>query len=82
MESLELALGYLTGLGLLAPHRLDLPALVATGLVVNTCDAVVCRLFARNNGYPLRLWTAFGFVFGVWAVAVLVLLPKRTPARA
>ena len=45
--------------------------------VVNTCDAVMCRLFARNNGYPPRLWTALGFVFGVWAVALLLLFPKR-----
>lgn len=74
---LELALGYLTGLRWLAPHPLDLPSLVATGFVVNTCDAIMCRLFARNNGYPPRLWTALGFVFGIWALAVCILLPKR-----
>ncbi len=77
MEGVHLALGYLTGLRFLAPHPLDLPTLIATGLVVNTCDAVMCRLFARNNGYPPRLWTALGFVFGVWAVALLLLFPKR-----
>jgi hypothetical protein len=37
----------------------------------------MCRLFARNNGYPKNLWTAFGFVFGVWAVALLIVIPKR-----
>ena len=47
--------------------------------VVNTCDAVMCRLFAVNNGYPRHLWTILGFVFGVWAVALLVVLPKREP---
>jgi hypothetical protein len=72
-----LALGYLTGLRFLAPYPLDLPSLLATGAVVNTCDAVMCRLVARNNGYPPRLWTALGFVFGIWAVAVCILLPKR-----
>lgn len=73
----ELALGYLTGLRFLAPHPLDLPGVIATGAVVNTCDAIMCRLFARNNGYPVRLWTVLGFVFGLWAVVVCVLLPKR-----
>jgi hypothetical protein len=78
MEGIHLVLGYLTGLRFLAPYPLDLPTLIATGLLVNTCDAVMCRLFARNTGYPPRLWTALGFVFGVWAVAVLLLFPKRT----
>ena len=41
--------------------------------LLSTCPA----LFARNNGYPIRLWTVLGFVFGLWAVAVCVLLPKR-----
>jgi len=74
----EAVLGYLTGLRYLAPYPLDLPTLLATGLVVNTCDAMMCRLFARNNGYPVRLWTVLGFVFGIWAVAVFILLPRRT----
>jgi len=77
--NLELALGYLTGLHWLAPQPLDLPGVIATGVVVNTCDAFMCRLFARNNGYPPRLWTVLGLVFGLWAVAVCVLLPKRGP---
>jgi len=77
---LETALGYLTGLRWLAPHALDLPSLLATGFVVNTCDAFMCRLFARNNGYPPGLWTVLGFVFGIWALAICILLPKRRSA--
>jgi hypothetical protein len=45
--------------------------------VLHTCDAIMCRLFARNNGYPRNAWTALGFVGGIWAVAVLILLPRR-----
>jgi len=37
----------------------------------------MCRLFAHNNGYPKNLWTVLGFVFGIWAVAVLIILPRR-----
>jgi len=77
MELAELVLGYLTGLRFAAPHDFNLPALLATGAVVNTCDAIMCRIFARNNGYPVRLWTILGFVFGVWAVGLFILLPKR-----
>lgn len=74
---LALALGYFTGLRFLAPYPLDLPTMVATGAVVNTCDAVMCRLVARNNGYPVRLWTMLGLIFGIWAVAVCIVLPTR-----
>jgi hypothetical protein len=44
---------------------------------VNTCDAIVCRIVARNNGYPPRVWLGLGFVFGIWAIVALMLAPKR-----
>jgi hypothetical protein len=73
--SWDVWLGYFTGLALLAP--IDPVTLVRTVLVVHTCDSIMCRLFAHNNGYPKNLWTVLGFVFGIWAVAVLILLPRR-----
>lgn len=72
----DVFLGYFSGLGLLMPD-LDPTVLVRTVLVVHTCNSVMCRLFAHNNGYPKNLWTALGFVFGIWAVAVLIILPRR-----
>jgi hypothetical protein len=77
MDSLRLAFGYFTGLQLVTPIPLDWPTLIATMLLVNTCDAIVCRIVARNNGYPPRLWLGLGFVFGVWAVAAVLVAPKR-----
>jgi hypothetical protein len=74
--SWDVILGYFTGLRLLAPD-MGGATLVRTILVVHTCDAAMCRLFAHNNGYPKNLWTALGFVFGVWALGVLIILPKR-----
>ena len=72
----DVFLGYFTGLGLLTAD-LDPATLVRTVLVVHTCDSIMCRLFAHNNGYPKNLWTVLGFVFGIWAVAVLLILPRR-----
>lgn len=74
----DVFLGYFTGLRLLTAD-LDPATLVRTVLVVHTCDSIMCRLFAHNNGYPKNLWTILGFVFGIWAVAVLILLPRRRP---
>jgi len=83
--TLRTALGYLTGLRFVAPD-LDLPTLIGTALTLHVCHAIMCRLFAHNNGYPKNLWTVFGFVAGLWAVAVLILLPRRsevsTPPRS
>ncbi len=70
---------YLTGFHWIAPH-LDPGTLLRTVLVVHTADAVLCRLFAHNNGYSKNLWTALGFVFGLWAIAVLLLLPNKRTA--
>jgi hypothetical protein len=78
--SWEDVLGYWTGLRLVNPG-LDGWTLVRTVLVVHTCDAIMCRLFAHNNGYSKNFWTAIGFVFGIWAVALLIVLPKRSPPR-
>lgn len=74
-------LGYFTGLRLLTAS-IDPATLLRTIFVVHTCDAVMCRLFAHNNGYSKNLWTVLGFVFGIWAVAVLIVLPqRRSPLR-
>ncbi len=78
--SWDTALGYFTGLRLLA--EMDPQTLLRTTLVVHTCDAVMCRVFAKNNGYPRNLWTALGLVFGIWAVAVLIVLPKKAKPEA
>jgi len=74
--SFEVFLGYFTGLHLLAPD-MSFETLLRTTLVVNTCDAVMCRLLAHNNGHRKNLWTLLGFVFGIWPVALLLLLPRR-----
>jgi len=71
-------LAFFTGFRWIDP-QLTGAALVRTVLVVHTCDAVLCRLFAHNNGYSKNLWTVLGFIFGLLAIAALLVLPKRAP---
>ena len=74
--SLAGTVGVLSGLSLVAPD-LPVPALLGTALGLHVCDAILCRLFAHNNGYPKGVWTLLGLIAGVWAVAILILLPRR-----
>lgn len=79
--TLAAMVGFLSGLAFVAPD-LDLRTLLGTALVLHCCHAVMCRLFAYNNGYPRNVWTVLGLVAGVWAVALLVCLPRRDGAPA
>ncbi|MFN8642300.1 MAG: hypothetical protein U0802_11830 [Candidatus Binatia bacterium] len=79
--SWDVVLGYATGLRVVNP-AIDTPTLLRTVALLHLCDAVLCRLFAHNNGYNKNRWTAAGLIFGIWAVGLLLLLPKRTTPAA
>jgi len=72
----EVLLGYASGLGLVAP-AMDAGTLLRTLFVLHTCNAIMCWLFAHNNGYSKPFWTVAGFLFGIWAVGILIVLPNR-----
>ena len=74
--SWDVVLGYVTGLRIISPE-ITAATLLRTTIIVHIVDAILCRLFAHNNGYSKNLWTTLGLVFGIWAVAVLLVLPKR-----
>jgi hypothetical protein len=49
---------------------------------VHICDAVLCRLLAASGGRPRNPWTVVGFIGGVWAVALMLVLPRRNAPGA
>lgn len=67
----DVFLGYLTGLRFVA--ELEPATLVRTAIVVNGCNAALCRVFAGKNGLSENKWTLIGFVFGPWAVAAVAI---------
>jgi len=75
--TVKTALAYISGLHWIAPD-LDLPTLIGTMTALHICNAVMCRLFAHNKGYPKHISTLLGAAFGIWAVALLIALPRRT----
>lgn len=73
---IEVFLGYFTGLALVS-QELSRSTMIGTALFVHFLDGIMCRLVAANGGYSRNLWTMLGCLFGVWAVVIIFLLPKR-----
>jgi len=69
-------LGYLTGLVFLRPE-IDPTTLLRTTALVHFLDAILCRVIASHSGRPKSLWMAAGLIFGIWALAILFLLPEK-----
>lgn len=69
-------LGYASGVWIFAPSLRE-EHLLPTVLLIHLLDAILCRVFAKNNGDPPNLWTAIGFVAGVWAVLYLLVHTRR-----
>jgi hypothetical protein len=74
--SWDVILGYFTGLRWLSSH-IEPSVLVRTVVLIHVCDSVMCWLFAHNSGYSKKLWAVLGFLLGIWAVALLIILPPR-----
>jgi hypothetical protein len=71
-------IGYLTGLVLIRPE-IEPTTLFRTTVLIHFLDAILCRVIAGHSGRPRNLWTAAGSIFGIWAVAILFLLPEKAP---
>ena len=69
-------LGYLTGL-VFFRSDIDPTTLVRTTALVHFLDAILCRVIADHGGRRKNLWTIAGSIFGIWAVAILFLLPEK-----
>lgn len=69
-------LAWSSGLRFIAPD-LEPTTLFGTALAIHLTNAVVCRVLAHQNGRRRSLWTLLGLTGGLWAVAVLILLPQR-----
>ena len=65
--SIEVFLGYFTGLRLL-DDQITLQTLVYTGVFVHFIDAILCRIVASQKKLSPNRWTLYGFIFGIWAV--------------
>lgn len=75
-------LGYFSGLYLIKPD-MEPSTLFPTLILIHILDAILCRLFAGQNGRSRAFWTITGLFLGTWALLCLFLLPtnkKRDPS--
>ena len=43
--------------------------------------AIICGMLARNRRRNIAMWVILGFVFSIFAVIIVALLPPRKPAE-
>ncbi len=48
------------------------------GLIIAIAFAFGCRKIAENKGRGATLWTVLGFFFGLIALIIIAILPKKT----
>lgn len=71
-------LGYFSGLLFVKPE-MDVSALWRTAALVHFLDAILCCVIAKYSGRSKKLWTVAGAICGIWALAVIFLLPEKNP---
>ena len=69
-------LGYFSGLLFIKPE-MDLSVLWRTAALVHFLDAILCCVIAKYSGRSKKLWTVAGAIWGIWALAVIFLLPEK-----
>ena len=74
-------LGYFSGLLFIKPE-MDLSVLWRTAALVHFLDAILCCVIAKYSGRSKKLWTVVGAICGIWALAVIFLLPEKSDLKA
>ena len=73
-------LGYFSGLLLIKPE-MDPTSLWRTAALVHTLDAILCGVVAKYSHRSKFIWSAAGFILGIWALSALFLLPAKNPSQ-
>ena len=79
MQTLATILAYASGFALMRPHE-SIPGLIATSLAVDASLAPLTAIVASRRGRATKTWAVFGFLFGLWAFIVVLLIGKPAPS--
>jgi hypothetical protein len=76
MSTIAAILGFTSGFALLGYHETT-ARLIATSLAVNASLAPLTAIIAARRARSLAFWVVAGFAFGMWALAIVLLLSRR-----
>jgi hypothetical protein len=79
MQTIAVIVAYASGFALMGYHQ-STPNLLATSLAVDASLAPLTAIVAMRRGRPLWFWAAIGFLFGLWAFILVLLIgrPRET----
>ncbi len=78
MQTLATIVAYTSGFALMRSHESAMN-LLATSLAVDASLAPLTAIVANRRGRATRLWAIIGFLFGLWAFIVVLLIGKPKP---
>ena len=73
MQTLATIVAYASGFALMRYHG-SAVTLLATSLAVDASLAPLTAIVAMRRGRPTALWAIVGFLFGLWAFIVVLLI--------
>ena len=80
MQLLATILGIASGFMVMGYHE-RAAEIIATSLVVDASLAPLTAVIATRRGWSPALWSVLGFGFGVWALALVLLLRSHRSER-
>jgi hypothetical protein len=78
MQTLATVIGFASGFALMG-YRESAANLLATSLAIDASLAPLTAVAASRRGRQAIVWAILGFAFGVWALAAVLLIPRRNP---
>jgi hypothetical protein len=79
MQTIATIVAYASGFALMGYHE-SAANLLATSLAIDASLAPLTAIVARRRGRPLIFWAIIGFVFGLWAFILVLIVGKRGDA--
>jgi hypothetical protein len=79
MQTLATIVAYASGFALMRYH-VSVANLLATSLAVDASLAPLTTIVAMRRGRPAVMWAIIGFVFGLWAFIVVLLIGAPKPS--
>lgn len=80
MTTVAAIVGYASGFALMR-YRGSPADLIGTALAIDAALAPLSALIAARRGRSVALWSVLGFLFGVWALFLALVMLSVKPAR-